>query len=194
FMSVMVLNLLENIIDEQNYTHSASGKTTIDSSPAAILEKLNDALTKTLRDKKTDATSKYGMDIALCALSDGEGGKKNSVLEYAGAHHPLYILRNNKITEIRGEGIFIGMESKKFANHTADLVPGDSVFLFSDGIVDQFGGSPREKLFSFRFKEWLETFSGKDAKEQHELLKKKFFEWKGNEDQIDDILIMGVTV
>ena len=130
---------------------------------------------------------KDGMDIALCSL---EGNK----LQYAGAYNPLWIVRNGEIIETKPDKQPVGRfrESKPYTTHTFELEKGDTIYIFSDGYVDQFGG-PKEKKFRAKsFRELLLNNQHKSMEEQHDVLDKTFEDWKGDLEQIDDVCVIGL--
>lgn len=182
FMSIVGYNQLKQAII-----------TTGGSNPAEILDHLNVGVSETLHQKEENSTSKDGMDIAICSLNH-----KTLELEYAGAFNPLYLLRNNEIIETKGNkfpiGSFLDGETPNFTNHKIQLEQGDQLYIFSDGYADQFGG-PRGKKFMYkRFRELLIANSKKDLSIQKDLLKEALFDWMKNEEQVDDILVIGVRV
>lgn len=182
FMSIVGYNQLKQAII-----------TTGGSNPAQILDHLNQGVSETLHQKEENSTSKDGMDIAICSLNP-----KTLELEYAGAFNPLYLLRNNEIVETKGNkfpiGSFLDGETPNFTNHKIQLEKGDQIYIFSDGYADQFGG-PRGKKFMYkRFRELLIANSRKDLTIQKDLLKEALFDWMKNEEQVDDILVIGVRV
>lgn len=182
FMSIVGYNQLKQAII-----------TTGGSNPAQILDHLNQGVSETLHQKDINSTSKDGMDIAICSLN-----KDTLELEYAGAFNPLYLLRNGEIIQTKGDkfpiGSFLDGETPSFTNNKIQLVPGDQIYIFSDGFADQFGG-PRGKKFMYkRFRELLLSNSGKDLSEQKDVLKESLFKWMKNEEQVDDILVMGIKV
>ncbi len=116
-------------------------------------------------------------------------------LQYAGANNPLYHIRNKVLTEIKADKMPVGInaiEEESFTNHTMQLKPGDIVYIFSDGYADQFGG-PHDKKFKYGpLKELLIRISGQSMEEQQNELDKVIEAWKGDEPQVDDILIFGI--
>lgn len=140
---------------------------------------------------KSENQVQDGMDIALCRLE-----KKKNQLQYAGANRPLYFFRNGEFNEIKADRQPIGKYDyrKNYTNHTIDLKAGDSLYLFSDGIVDQFGGDQSKKYTSRRLKELLESIQNKPMETQKILLKKEFETWRGDNESIDDACVLGVRI
>ena len=159
--------------------------------PAEILDKLTDLVIETFKTKADDVRD--GMDIALCSIN-----LKSKKLTYAGAHNPLWILRKNhdEITEIKANKQPVGMYEfrKPFVNHEVKLEEGDIVYLFSDGYADQFGGPRGKKLKHKTMKSMIVESRNENMQRQCETLRQKFFEWKGDVDQIDDVCIIGIRV
>jgi len=163
------------------------------SRPAAILNSLNKGVTDTLRQTRSELSVKDGMDIALISI-DFDKNK----LEYAGAFNPLYHIRDNELQQIPADkfpiGAFIGEDLNKFKNHQLDLKSGDVVYVFSDGYPDQFGGSRNKKFMTKRFREMLVEIHSQPMKEQKESLTTRIHDWMGENDQVDDILIIGIRI
>lgn len=155
--------------------------------PASILNKTREIVIQEF--EKSDEDVKDGMDIALCALE----GKK---LEYAGANNPLWIVRENEIMEIKADKQPIGKfeHAKPFTNHVIDLQIGDSVYIFSDGYVDQFGGERGKKFKSRAFRELLLSIQSKTMLEQKNIMDETFEKWRGEIEQIDDVCVIGLKV
>lgn len=130
-----------------------------------------------------------GMDIAICSLQ----GKR---LTYSGAKRPLWICRNGEIMEINGTATSISKEplTKDFELHTVDLIEGDMVYLFTNGIIHQFGGEEGKKLKISNLKRLIEAICSYDPSKQKDMLQKGFEDWRGNLEQIDDICILGFKV
>lgn len=182
FMSIVGYNLLKHVINKQQ-----------ESEPAAILNHLNTGVSETLHQGLDDSSTKDGMDIALCCIDF----KKNEV-EYAGAYNPLYLVRDNELTEIKGDkfpiGMFVGESRKEYTNHKIKLKKGDTIYIFSDGYVDQFGGSKGKKFMAKRFRQLLLENNALTMEEQKKHLDIAIEQWRGNQEQVDDILVIGVRV
>jgi serine phosphatase RsbU (regulator of sigma subunit)/Tfp pilus assembly protein PilF len=167
-------------------------------SPAEILNRLRDKVVRELRQTGEDGGNKDGMDISLCRLElsspNLEGLGLN--LQWAGANNPLNLIRNTQLEEIKADKQPIGYhpESRPFTNHEIQLLKGDSIYLYSDGYADQFGG-PKGKKFKYKQLEALLIANNHLAlKDQKEILKNSFTEWKGNLEQVDDVCIFCVRI
>ncbi|MDF1675482.1 MAG: two-component regulator propeller domain-containing protein [Vicingaceae bacterium] len=196
FMSIVGHNLLDKIVGEYRVT-----------SPAEILNYLNKGVSETLRQSAEQTNIKDGMDISLCVFNT-----QTKVLEFAGAYNPLYIVSQHniegvevniesetglKLYEVKADRFPIGNytdEVKQFTNHSFNLNEGDTVYLFSDGYADQFGGTHGKKFRYKQFKELLLVINSQTMEKQKEILQKTFTEWKGELEQIDDVIIIGSKV
>ncbi len=200
FMSIVGHNALNRTINEF-----------LKVKPSEILDTLNSIIDETLRN--TETGMKDGMDIALCMLD-----RKNNVIEFAGANNPLYLLRNKKVPlpentfiqakaenenhillSVSGDHQPIGAYAyrKNFTNHSINLHEGDTIYIFSDGYADQFGGtaSSKGKKFMYtRLRALLLNIQNNTMEEQKQILLNNFYEWKGSFTQIDDICIVGVKI
>ena len=160
-------------------------------SPAEILNRLRDRVVKELRQTGESGGSKDGMDISLVRLN-----LETNELQWAGANNGLNLIRNEQLEEIKGDKQPIGYypESFPFTNHNAQLQKGDSIYIYTDGYADQFGG-PRGKKFKYRQLEDI-ILSNKNLpmEVQKERFKKSFNEWKGKLEQVDDVTIFGVCI
>jgi serine phosphatase RsbU (regulator of sigma subunit) len=179
-MSMIGNNILNQIVNEKGIT-----------SPAEVLRILNIEIRKALKQGGEEAT-KDGMDIALISfINDTE-------IEYAGAQRPLWIIHNNELSELKADKLSIGglqQEAEKvFTEHRVKLSPGDAVYFFSDGFVDQFGGLEGKKFMSKQFKAILLTIHHKPVAEQESILNKTIEDWRGMREQIDDILVIGIKI
>ncbi len=178
-MSVMGYNLLEQIVKEQRIEE-----------PSAILNELSKSITEVLKQTDEVGTIKDGMDIALCKINYND-----YTLEYSGAHNPLYLIRNDVFTEIKADRRTVGIaKSAPFTNHKIKIEKGDSVYLFSDGFVDQKGGPENKKFFYKPFQNLLVSIHKQPMDEQQAILEHTIMKWKGNNEQMDDILVIGVKV
>jgi serine phosphatase RsbU (regulator of sigma subunit) len=164
-----------------------------DLSTNSILNHLNKGVVRTLKQKGINSTSNDGMDIALCSFN-----LLDNILEFSGAQRPLYLVRNDELTIIKGDALSIGgamlEQRKQFNCHEIQLKKGDTIYLFSDGYPDQFGGDRNKKYLVGRFKKFLSSIQQYTMDEQETLLKKELKDWMGDEEQVDDILIIGFRV
>jgi serine phosphatase RsbU (regulator of sigma subunit) len=180
FMSIVGHNLLDRVVAEHNI-----------SEPAKILDELNKGISDTLRQSQLeDNTVRDGMDIALCTFDRSTG-----VLQFAGAFNPLWLIRGQELIEIKANKFPIGNsrsgEQNKFTNHQIPLQKGDTVYIFSDGYCDQFGGPAGKKFKASALRQLLLSSQHLNMDEQRELLDKTIEDWKGNHEQVDDILVIG---
>ena len=181
FMS-MVGNAMLNEIVIENKVHE----------PAHILEDLRAGVIRSLKQTGDKDEAKDGMDIALVVWD-----KKASVARFAGAHNPFYLYRNKELTEIKGDSTSISYQigrPREFTQHEVELQAGDSIYIFSDGFVDQKGGERKKKFFYKPFKALLAEMTKKPMSEQRAVLKQTFLDWKGDLEQMDDVCIIGVRV
>ena len=129
------------------------------------------------------------MDIALCSL-------KGNSLTYAGANNPLWIIREGEIIETKANKQPIGKfeNAKPFETHTFEVQKGDSIYMFSDGFVDQFGGVKGKKLKPKGLRDLLLGIHTKAMDEQYVIIDEAFETWKGSFEQVDDVCVIGVRV
>jgi serine phosphatase RsbU (regulator of sigma subunit) len=181
-MSIVGYNLLGKAVNELGLSR-----------PSLVLNSLSKEIGKTLRQTGSDSEVKDGMDLAVCALNP-----KTLMLEYAGAFNPLYIVRDGKIIETASDKIPIGTytdgDFKNYTNHEIQLQKGDTIYIFTDGYADQFGGEKGKKFKYKSLQQLLISLQGKPMVEQKEILYTTIQQWKGNLEQVDDILVMGVRV
>ena len=160
-----------------------------------ILDSLNEGVVETLREKGSESANavKDGMDLALCIIDF-----KNLKLQFAGANNPLCLVRDNEMIQIKGNkqpiGSNYGKELPKFTNHEMDLQKGDVLYIFSDGYPDQFGGHDGRKFMVKKFRELLLQIHHNPIEEQEKILDDRLEEWRGKEEQVDDIIIIGVKI
>lgn len=175
-----------------------------------ILENLRSRLKKMLVQSGQSEEQKDGMDLALAIID-----KKNKELQFAGANNPLLLLRNSKLVtgteqgfkttlqskgshlfEFKGDRQPIGVhwEETRFTTHRIKLLDQDSLYVFTDGFVDQFGGEHRKKFKSKRFKELLLSLQNEKMDTQKKVLEQTFEKWRNEVEQIDDVCIVGLRL
>jgi PAS domain S-box-containing protein len=158
--------------------------------PGKILDLLDEGVTTTLRQDE-DSTTKDGMDIALCKINLLAGE-----VEYAGAHRPLYIMKNGVMEEIKGNKFPIGggifKNQTNFTNTKVKLSKGDSIYYSSDGFPDQFGGTEGRKFGPKKTREIIERVHALPMKEAMHVFDQEWEGWRGNTKQTDDVLLIGI--
>jgi serine phosphatase RsbU (regulator of sigma subunit) len=157
--------------------------------PDRVLEIMNKSLEKTFNREKNIGTIIHdGMDIGICVV---DRGKRK--IQFAGAFFPLYIIRDNRLIEFKGDKLILGEtpEGVSFTNNEIALMDDDMVYLFSDGYVDQFGGSANKKFMYRRFRYLLMTIYRFPVEDQKSVLEENIKAWMGDTSQVDDILVMG---
>jgi serine phosphatase RsbU (regulator of sigma subunit)/tetratricopeptide (TPR) repeat protein len=163
------------------------------SDPGEILSLLNNDLKLTLQHSEPTRKLHDGMDIALCVIDT-----KNNQMEFSGANRPLWLIRKESklIEEIRGTIASIGGYTESntfFQTHTLQLEQGDTIYLCSDGYADQFGLN-NKKLTTKNLKMMLMDIRNKSLTAQHQHLENFHTHWKENQEQTDDILIIGLQL
>lgn len=157
--------------------------------PGEILNKTREIVIQEF--EKSEEDVKDGMDIALCSL-------EGNTLQYAGANNPLWIIRKGakEIEEIKADKQPIGKYSEPtpYNTHTIKLQKGDTLYIFSDGFADQFGGDKGKKFKSANFKQLLLSIQYESIERQKQLIDEAFENWKGNLEQLDDVCIIGVRI
>ena len=181
FMSIIGYDRLRDIIINHGIEN-----------PSEILNLLSIGVATTLGNSE-DLRVTDGMDIAFCVFD-----LKQKTLEFAGAINPLYLIRDNNIIEYKGDrfsvGSTIAAADRMFQRHTISLQSGDVVYMFSDGYADQFGG-PQGKKFKYRrFRHLLLNLHQREPEEQNEMLENTFQKWRGDLEQVDDLLVIGVKI
>ena len=130
-----------------------------------------------------------GMDIALCSFDTS-----TSKMQFSGANNPLWVVRNNELLEFKGDHQPVGyfQKSKNFTNNTLQVKKGDMVFVFSDGFSDQFGGEKGKKYKLGNFKKFILSINENNFPSYSTELEREFNQWKGDNEQVDDVCILGI--
>ncbi|MEM6380720.1 MAG: SpoIIE family protein phosphatase, partial [Bacteroidota bacterium] len=181
FMSMVGNALMNNIIKEKRNERSNE-----------ILAALHEGVRQTLQQATTKNND--GMDMSLVVIDF-----TNKTLEFAGAKNPLVYIQNGLLKTIKGDRVAIGgsqREAKRiFTSHTLSFAEAPITFyMFSDGYQDQFGGPKNKKFMSKELRRLFHKIHEKPMKEQRSMLDDTFEQWKGKEDQIDDVLVVGCQV
>ena len=187
FMSMLGIAFLNEIVNKENEVYANE-----------ILNKLREHVINSLNQAGLsieEEHTKDGMDIALCVID-----YPSMTLQYAGAYNPLLLVRNKQLTEIKADKMPVAYSdfhgNKVFTNNLVPLIPNDCIYMFSDGYADQFGGS-QEKVKKFstkRLKNTLLEISNLPLNEQEKFIEKYHDEWKGNNFQVDDVLLVGIRI
>ncbi len=180
FMSLIGTSILKEVARKQNIN-----------SPSAALAELDLQLHEMLN-KQTETTKiEDGMDISIL-----EFDSETRMVRIASANRPVIIYTKGGWNEIKGERQSIGgsikTQSKEFEQHEFYVSPGDTFYLFSDGITDQFGGPEGKKLKRSGFSKWIKQYNYLPMSEQRKMIRDEFYKWKGNTPQLDDIIIIGL--
>jgi ligand-binding sensor domain-containing protein/serine phosphatase RsbU (regulator of sigma subunit) len=177
-LSVIGLNSLSHCLNDMGLTR-----------PKDVLMQMT--LDLLLAFEGSAATVRDGMDIALCALDP-----VHMTLTYAGANNPLWVARGDEMIQLKADRRPVGFHDRElpFTQQELALLPGDCIYLFSDGFQDQMGGPDGKKFMTRKFRDLLHLHSPKPMQDQKKALLDAFTSWRGHESQTDDICVMGVRV
>ena len=182
FLNVMGNSLLNHIINEMNIT-----------SPGEILKELNKRVLSSVRSTDLASKSDAGMDVAVCLYD-----RHTKRLTFSGAKRPLYYFTRGELNILKGDYYPVGgrlyEEQREYKEHEVSLQANDVLYLFTDGIVDQFGGEKDKKFMYPRFRELLYTLKDNPMENQYRQIKENIENWKGRNEQTDDILVIGIRV
>lgn len=182
FMSMIGSKILNRIIIEDCVEDTAQ-----------ILNNVDDYIVKELKQHDTETQVSTGMDISLCCVD-----LEANTLQFSGAFQNLYCFRGDKLEMVKGDRFSIGgtfkIENKTYSSTTLQLSKGDTFYLLSDGYADQFGGPQNKKFTRKRWIEQLEAAQGVSMYEQEMKLKSALQDWKSTNEQVDDILVMGMQL
>jgi serine phosphatase RsbU (regulator of sigma subunit) len=180
FLSIMGNELLSFFADSSNFLD-----------PSQLLQSIDQRIAQSLNQE--DNRGADGMDMALISYNS-----KNGLLKYAGAYRPLIMVRNNELSVLKPTRISLGgfnnKQAKSFASTEFKALPGDCYYMFSDGYPDQFGGQKRKKYMTRRFYNLIRDVHHLPMDKQKERLLQAHLEWKGSEEQVDDISVVGIRI
>ena len=178
FMSMLGMALMNDIVNNEP-----------DIDPDELLNGLRNQIILTLHQKGDPGAARDGMDIVVCKIA-----KDMKKMLFSGANNPLYLIRDGELIEYKTDKMPVSIHDvmRPFSGYEASLRPGDRIYIFSDGFADQFGG-PLGKKFKYRpFKELLLSNHSRDMQTQALLLDQAFENWKGDIQQIDDVVVIGL--
>jgi serine phosphatase RsbU (regulator of sigma subunit) len=181
FMSALGISILNEIINQNNGLKAN-----------VVLNLLRDKIKTSLHQTGKPGEAADGMDISLCVMR-----KNGSNLQYSGAFNPLYICTDGEVKEIKADRMPIGIhygDEPAFTNHEVKIRKGDSIYLLSDGLTDQFGGPDGSKFKKAQFRKLISEMHHLPMKDQKKLIESEFLLWKGQNDQVDDVTVLGVRI
>jgi len=181
FMSIIGINFLNEIVFDEHIIK-----------PNEILNRLRKKIVKTLVNSNKIEEAKDAIDISLIVID-----RENMKLEYAGAYNHLYFIRDHMLEVIKADKMPVGISAKAmepFTNHELDIKIGDQFYMFTDGFVDQFGGPNKKKFRIGSFRELLLEIHERSIEEQKQIIFETFINWKGNQVQVDDVLLIGIRI
>lgn len=181
FMSVLGISLLNEIVGKRDLN-----------SPATVLNEMRKKLKKSLKQDEPGSASHDGIDISICLLD-----METKQLQFAGAFNPLLVVRKGELIEYPADRMPVGVHPKdtvEFTNHEIQLESNDALYIFSDGFSSQFGGKDGKQFTRKRFKQLLIEAHSKPTETQEQFLKEKLEEWQNGFEQVDDILVIGITI
>jgi serine phosphatase RsbU (regulator of sigma subunit) len=181
FMSTMGISTLNEIITNKS-----------DLKANTVLNLLCEKTKTSLHQTGKEGEAADGMDVAFCILH-----KNKKTLEYSGAYNPLFIFQGGEFKEYKADRMPIGIyygEKESFTNYEINVNYGDTIYIFSDGFSDQFGGAEGAKYKKSNLKRLLSEIYYRPMAEQRQIIENEFEKWKGKADQVDDITIIGVRI
>ncbi len=181
FMSMLGISFLNEII-----------KSELSISSSTLLNKLRESVIKSLRQTGEYGESNDGMDVSVITID-----KESKIIQFSGAYSSILLLRDKEVFHYKGDPMPIGISDQSttsFNEKQISYADGDSVYMFSDGYIDQFGGSQNRKFRMQPFKDLLLNIQNNTMNEQKEILNSSLEDWKGQDEQTDDILVLGVKL
>lgn len=178
-MTMVASNLLKQAVDEKKIV-----------SPSLILEDIRKGLQSTFNHQNQGARINDGMAIGVCIFDT-----ENKVLEFSGAGSPLLLIKQGVSTVMSPQPFGISNETSptiEYPNYSINIEQGDCIYLFTDGYADQFGGLDNKRFMKKNLLKTISELSKEDMILQQTIIENVFMEWKGEEDQVDDVLLIGI--
>jgi serine phosphatase RsbU (regulator of sigma subunit)/ligand-binding sensor domain-containing protein len=181
FMSTLGISSLNEIITNNK-----------DLQANTVLNLLRDKIITSLHQTGKEGEAADGMDLALCVIH-----KNKKTLQYSGAYNPMFIFQAGEFKEYKADRMPIGIyygEKRTFTNYEIKLKKGDTIYIFSDGYTDQFGGPEGVKYKISNLKKLVSEIYYRPMTEQRNIIEHEFRKWRGSSDQVDDITMIGVRI
>ncbi|MCX6334356.1 MAG: SpoIIE family protein phosphatase [Bacteroidia bacterium] len=181
FMSTMGISTLNEIIANNDNLQANT-----------VLNLLREKTMQYLHQTGKEGEAADGMDVALCALN-----KNRRTLQFSGAFNPLIMFQGGELKEYRADRMPIGIyygDGKSFTNYVIPVTRGDTLYIFSDGYTDQFGGPDGVKYKMSNFRNLLKEIYYRPMIEQRNILENELAKWRGSGDQVDDITVIGIRI
>ena len=186
FMSLIANSKLNKVVHEMGIRN-----------PGDILNKVHEEILKSLNQHSHNGNTQDGMDMSLCIID-----QKNREIGYAGARTPILLIKDGEVSEVKPDGLSIGgsffrdklIGTKGFNTQVINYEQGTYLYMFTDGYIDQFGGEANKKLNKSRFHQLISSLSINGLNKAKEQLDIRLSEWRGSNEQIDDILIIGTKL
>jgi serine phosphatase RsbU (regulator of sigma subunit) len=181
FMSIIGMDKIVQAVFEKKITE-----------PGEILSYLNIEIKRVLKQHSDASKQKDGMDIALLKFNT-----ITNKVEYSAANRPLYLVRNNELIEYKADKVAIAgftEDNQVFKTTNIQLEKNDSLYLFTDGFADQFGGEEGKKFMSKNLKLLFISICNLNSNDQYKAIDNTFLSWKNTNEQVDDVLIIGIKI
>jgi serine phosphatase RsbU (regulator of sigma subunit) len=177
-LSILGISFLNEILQQRS-----------DCKANRVLNLMREKVMRALHQTGEKSVTMDSIDIALCIVDTD-----NDTMQYAGANRPLIMVRNGELVEFKPDKMTIGLaplREQTFTNQIVEVFPGDSFYLFSDGFADQFGEQTDKKFKLKNLKRIISSVAGLPMALQKETIESTFMDWKGNTQQVDDVLVFG---
>ena len=180
FMSLLGASLLKEVVRKEGITR-----------PGTILDRIREEVIVTLNQTGAMGEQKDGIDLAMVTIHTD-----SLKCEFAGANNPLYLVRKGQLTEYKAELMPLSHYQRMdpFPTHEIQLEKEDQLYLSSDGYADQFGGKNRKKFKYKALQQLISKHSGSSMQKQHQVLLDTILQWQGENEQIDDMVIVGIKI
>jgi serine phosphatase RsbU (regulator of sigma subunit) len=181
FMSIMGVSFLNEIANKKEVQTAAE-----------VLNQLRANIINSLNTDEGENKAKDGMDISVCVYDFNQMS-----MQFAGAYNHLYFVRDGKFDKIKADRMPVGVHERDdnaFTNNVFDIKKGDIYYILSDGLIDQFGGPDGKKFMTKRFKDLIMDIYDKPMAEQKAIIDQEHLKWRGETEQLDDIILIGVKV